>query len=145
MAFRTIPQITNAPVGGRRFFHYSEMEEYSSVMWLDVPVGERGWHISNAAEVMRDYDLFRSNCAKVFVEWPNSSSTAMSTPSLNMNAWIGHASMCIAYGTPEHLTRMGWRLLSENEQDMANMAAQEVIATWRWPDDSALGQLEFSW
>lgn len=145
MSFRTIPQITNSPVGSRRFFHYSEMEEFIFGMWGEIPASEREWHIENAANVMRDTDLFQSNCLSVLESWPKSASTAFSTPSMNLKAWIGHASMCHKYGTPEHHTRSGWRRLTEYEQDLANKAAQMAIDTWVFPDDNTSRQLCFDW
>lgn len=135
--FRTIPRITNNPVGGRRFFHYTEMEEYKFGMWVEIPTSEREWHIDNAADVMRDIELFYNNCMRVLEEWPNSSTHAISTPSMNLKAWVGHASMCLSYGTPEQHTRAGWRKLTEQEQEAANNAAQRAIDTWIFPEDSS--------
>lgn len=114
-------------------------------MWGELPVSDRRFHIDNAANVMRDCILFERNCLDVLAAWPKSASTAFSTPSMNLMAWIGHASMCLKYGTPEHLTRMGWRMLNEFEQSAANAAANRAIDTWEFPNEGGLEQLEFSW
>lgn len=132
MTFRTQTKITaSKPSASRVFFHHSKMEEYAAGMWGELPIEMRQDHVDRAAEVMRDAPLFEANCMRVLTEWPNSTAVAMTTPSMNLRAWIGHASMCLVYGTPEHLTRQGWRVLSEKEQDDANDAAQRAIDEWK--------------
>lgn len=107
------------------------MEEYQAGMWDELPIEMREDHVQAAAALMRDADAFEAACRRAVDEWPNSCAVAMTTPSMNLKAWIGHAGSCIATGTPEHLTRRGWRLLSEGEQDAANDAAQRAIDYWR--------------
>lgn len=107
------------------------MEEYQSNMWREVPINERQGYIDATAAIMRDTDAFEAAMMRAANEWPNSTAVAMTTPSLNYQAWMGHAGCAIELGSPEHLTRQGWRLLSADEQDAANQAASNVINFWR--------------
>ena len=84
-----------------------------------------------AADLMRDAAAFQGACERATFEWPNSTAAALTTPSMNYQAWIGHAGCCLALGSPEELTRQGWRLLTEAEQAAANDAAQVAIYGWR--------------
>lgn len=87
--------------------------------------------VQAAAALMRDAAGFEAACVRATLEWPNSTAAALTTPSMNYQAWIGHTGCCLALGSPEELTRQGWRLLSELEQNAANDAAQRAIDGWR--------------
>lgn len=133
MTFRTQTRISSqsTPSKSRVFFHHSKMEEYRAGMWEELPIEVRDAHVRKAADLMRDPDAFEAACSRATAEWPNSTAVAMTTPSMNLKAWIGHAGSCVATGTPEHLTRQAWRELTEAQQDAANDAAQRAIETWR--------------
>lgn len=107
------------------------MEEYQSNMWREVPIDKRQGYIEATAEIMRKPDDFERAMMRAVFEWPNSTAAALTTPSLNYQAWIGHAGCAIELGSPEHLTRQGWRLLNSDEQDAANLAASKAIEFWR--------------
>lgn len=107
------------------------MEEYQSNMWREVPIETRQGYVDAAAELMRDPGRFYDAMQEAIIAWPNSSAVAFTTPSLNYQAWVGHAGCAYKLGSPEHLTRQGWRLLNSMEQDAANDAASKAIRFWR--------------
>lgn len=107
------------------------MEEYRSNMWREVPIETRQGYVDATASIMRNPDAFEAAMNRAVNEWPNSTTAAMTTPSLNYQAWMGHAGCALVLGSPEHLTRQGWRLLSSDEQDLANDAASRSIAYWK--------------
>lgn len=107
------------------------MEEYQSNMWREVPIEVRQGYVDATALIMRETDRFEAAMMRAVREWPNSTAAAMTTPSLNYQAWMGHAGCAIELGSPEHLTRQGWRILTASEQDAANAAASRVIEYWR--------------
>jgi len=107
------------------------MEEYQGNMWREVPIDRRQGYIDATAAIMRNPDEFERAMMRSLAEWPNSTSAALTTPSLNYQAWMGHAGCAIELESPEHLTRQGWRLLNADEQDAANLAASNVIEIWR--------------
>lgn len=116
----------------REYFHYRDMEECRPEgMWRIVAgAAERETFIEAAAALMRDLDGFRAAMFWIVEVWPNSCAAQMTTPSLNRRAWFGHAGCFIATRSPEDCTRLGWHRLSEDEQRLANEAADDAIAQW---------------
>lgn len=115
---------------GQVFFHYSELEEHAAGMWRIVPVEDREGFIQASADLMRDPQAFTDAMMRALNEWPKSMLAAMTTPGLNRRAYMGHAGCCIAAGSSEDLTRLGWHRLTWEEQDVANAAADTVIEAW---------------
>ena len=67
---------------------------------------------------------------KAVNDWPISCEVNLTASSINQRAWLGHAGCCIAAGSPEDCTRLGWHMLTEEEQDKANAAADRAIEEW---------------
>jgi hypothetical protein len=111
------------------FYPYTELEEHKAGMWRAVWF-DRTQYIDASAALMRDSDAFLVAMFRAVNEWPKSCEAAMTTPSINRRAWMGHAGCCIATGSPEDLTRLGWHSLTIEEQDRANAAADLAIAEW---------------
>lgn len=129
---RAVNRITESdPAAKRRFFRADELEEYRSPMWQAVAPYRRPDLTRSAAALMKDAPAFGSACRRVTVEWPKSTEAAITTPSLNYQAWIGHAASALVLGCPEDLTRQAWRTLSDDEQRLANEAAMVAINAWR--------------
>lgn len=116
----------------RQVYHpYWKLEEHQHGMWRQVTGGgNRLQHATNAANLMRDPEAFKESMLKAVRTWSNSCEAALTTPGLNRRAWLGHAGCCIGVGSPEELTRLGWHMLSREEQDAANAAADEAIFEW---------------
>lgn len=115
----------------RVYFHLKDMEEYHSVMWKSIPVEKRQDAINAAADLMRDYNAFELACVQAITQWPNSAIANFTASSINHKAWLGHAACCLACGSSEDLTRSAWNTLTENQQHLANEAAQRAIDAWR--------------
>ena len=111
------------------FYHYEELEEHKAGMWRAVWY-DRTRYIEGSAALMRDPEAFLAAMMRAVNEWPKSCEAAMTTPSINRRAWMGHAGCCVALGSPEDLTRLGWHTLTPDEQDAANAAADRAIAEW---------------
>lgn len=107
------------------------MEEFQSNMWREVPIETRQGYVDATAKLMRDPEGFEIAMLLAIEAWPNSTAAALTTPSLNYKAWMGHAGCAFTLGSPEHLTRQGWRSLNTIEQDAANAAADRAIDYWR--------------
>lgn len=114
----------------REFFPYHALEEHTAGMWRRVSPADAEGYIEAAAALMRDPEAFELAMRLALSGWPNSVRAAMTTGSLNRRAWFGHAGCCVATGSPEHLTRLGWHRLNADEQDAANAAADRVIDAW---------------
>lgn len=80
---------------------------------------------------MIDYQSFEDAMKRVVDEWPFSCEAALTASVMNHQAWIGHAGCAINHDAPEDITRLAWRTLTQEQQDLANMAADNAIAYWK--------------
>lgn len=80
---------------------------------------------------MINYQAFEQAMKRVVDEWPFSCEAALTASVMNHQAWIGHAGCAINHNAPEDITRLAWRTLTQEQQDLANMAADNAIAYWR--------------
>lgn len=115
----------------RKFFHYKDLEEYRAGMWKIVRGEARTLNAKRAAALMRDKAAFMAAMVRALKEWPNSCQHNLTAEDTNRLAFLGHAGCCIALGSPEENTRIGWHMLTPREQDEANDAAQFVLDQWK--------------
>lgn len=114
----------------RVYYPYNLWEEYKAGMWRIVPASERDNYAEQAAALMRETDSFKDAMMEAIEKWPVSSEMNLSARCMNRRAWLGRAGCCVAINSPEEATRQGWHYLTQEEQDEANQAADEVIAEW---------------
>lgn len=88
-------------------------------------------YINLSADLMRNPIEFESAMKRTVIEWPNSCEAALTASSINHQAWMGHAGCALNHGSPEDMTRLGWRTLTIDEQDAANLSADRAITFWR--------------
>lgn len=115
----------------RVFHHYKLCEEYESNMWKVLPIEEREAAMQASADLMIDDAAFEVACRRAVDDWPFSTEASLTAHSINHQAWIGHAACALNHGASEDLTRLGWRTLNEQQQLLANQAADRAIAYWR--------------
>lgn len=113
----------------RVYHHHSKMEEYKSNMWRVVE--DKEYAVSESARLMIASAEFETACYRVIREWPFSTEAALSAKVINHQAWIGAAACALIHGAPEDLTRQAWRKLTEDQQALANAAADRAISAWR--------------
>lgn len=99
-------------------------------MWGNIKPKDHDLYAEKTADLMREFDSFKSACLFAIKEWPNSSLHNLSARCMNRFAWIGQAACYISHGSVEYTTRLGWRMLDDNEQSEANRAASEAIEEW---------------
>lgn len=115
----------------RVYHHYEKCEEYKTNMWRSIPVNERDLCQENSRNLMIEYDVFESVCRDVVDSWPFSCEAAFTASVINHQAWIGHAACAFNHNAPEDITRLAWRTLTQEQQYLANAAADRAIAYWR--------------
>lgn len=101
------------------------------MMWKVLPLEEKAGMPELSASLMIDYEAFLLSCMRVLVEWPNSCEVNLTASVINHQAWIGHAACYLNHGATEDLTRLGWRMMTEEQQELANLAADIAIIQWR--------------
>jgi len=114
----------------RIYYHYIELEEFQNGMWRIVRGELRRINATKAAALMRDIDAFTHAMRCALTEWPKSCAHNLSAEDTNRLAWLGHAGNCLALNSPEENTRIGWHMLTSDEQEAANAAAQKVLDEW---------------
>lgn len=114
----------------RIFHHHDKWEEHKAGMWRTVHGSAREQFIQAAGDLMRAPQAFKSAMLKAVYEWKHSCEANLTSIAVNRQAWLGHAGCCIATGSPEECTRLGWHTLTATEQDEANRVADEAIAEW---------------
>lgn len=107
-------------------------------MWRPVRGSERTANARKAAELMRDSVAFKAAMMRALDEWPHSCMHNLTADAVNKLAWLGHAGNCLAVGSPEENTRVGWHMLTQPEQDEANRVASEVLREWEARFDSSI-------
>jgi len=80
-------------------------------------------------DLLSDCDRFRSVAQQVVSQWPMSCEHYLTNSAMNRIAWIGQASVCLAYGVPSRFSG-GWNLLTSEQQENANLVALEVLNQW---------------
>jgi len=78
---------------------------------------------------LADLPRFRAALRRVLAEWPNSCEHYLTNESMNRIAWLGQASMCIETGIPSCF-RGGFYLLSEEQQNAADLEALDALNEW---------------
>jgi hypothetical protein len=125
----------------RTYHPYTACEEFEAGMWRNVTGSARDHFVIATADLMRDFDGFRDAMLRAVTEWPISCIHNLSAANVNRQAWLGHAGCCIATGSPEDCTRLGWHTLTQAEQDEANRAADHAIAAWETGQTVNVNQL----
>jgi hypothetical protein len=114
----------------RVFHHYQKCEEFVGNMWKSVPPAMREGMVQASRNLMIDCKAFEAAMCRAVDEWPNSCEAALTATVINHQAWMGHAGCAINHDAPEDLTRMAWRSLNEDQQALANAAADRAIEYW---------------
>lgn len=115
----------------KRIYHnYLKWEEHHAGMWGKVSKEIADTMLIKAIEFTGDDQLYGSFMMRVINEWPVSCEHNLTDRSMNRQAWIGHAACCLALGIPEHITRLAWHHLTQEQQDKANNQATKAILAW---------------
>ena len=116
----------------RIYHHYLLWEDYKKGLYDKAKrlMEEEEKMSSLAKGLLSNPVLFENMALRVISEWKHSSEVNLSNTSRNRQAWIGQASCCYAYKIPEYITKLGWHLMTEEEQSQANRIADVVIKKW---------------
>jgi len=115
----------------RVWYRYEEWEDYQAGMWRLLWKHEEAGFVKKAIEFTGDAELYGLFMMEVIKEWPVSCKYNFTCDHLNKHAWVGHAACCMATESPEYITRLAWRELTERQQIDANKQATIAIETWQ--------------
>lgn len=97
-------------------------------MWGSVR-DRQSW-LKKAIEFTGDHELYGYWMLRVAKEWKHSCEHNLSGAWQNRRAWIGHAAVAMAIQCPEDIVRQAWGFLTEEQQRLANAAADRAIEYW---------------
>ena len=112
-----------------RIYHpYTAWEEYKHGMWKQIVPDDS--MVLRAVTFMHDTRAWGKSMMDVSRQWKHSCEQNLSHEEHNRIAWIGQASVCMAIGLPEAVTRKAWWHLTAGQQSEANYAATSAIIDW---------------
>ena len=112
------------------YHHYEEWEDYKMGLFSNPKKEIEEFLIRKAMDLLKDGKRLYQAMALVGLCWNKSAEVNLSNSSRNRQAWLGQASCCMVYGTPENLTKEAWHRLTTIEQDRANAIADQIISLW---------------
>ena len=83
-----------------------------------------------AKSLLCDSEEFYKVALDVIDKWRYAAEQNLSNKGRNRQAWIGQASCNYKFKIPEYITKYGWRLMTIEQQNVANAIADEVIKKW---------------
>jgi hypothetical protein len=117
----------------RIYYQYEEWEDFQNGMYR-IPNIEDEKLINKSIELLSNCDLFLETAKNMTYDWPISTHVNLSNTSCNRYAWIGQASCCYLYGSPELITRQSWGLLNDMQKNKANLVAEKIIISYETKD-----------
>lgn len=66
----------------------------------------------------------------VIKNWQFTMVNNITNPSLNKRAFVGHCAVSAALNIPEHIVRLAWSRLTDNQRILADQQAQNAINEW---------------
>lgn len=120
------------PNDGDRILHtYEKWECYRAGFYAERPPGGLSQDEAERqyAQFLGDSDRFRYALEIVTSEWTHSCEHFLTNDRMNRIAWLGQASAAQALGMPA-TCRGGFRLLTKEQQDIADGVAHEALNNW---------------
>lgn len=114
----------------RKYHHYLKCEEYKTSMWKQIPIEKREQAIQESKALMLNIEQFTNAMKNVVDNWTFSCEANLTASVMNHQAWLGHAGCAFNHDAPEDLTRLAWSMLTKEQQDAANFAADEAKQYW---------------
>jgi hypothetical protein len=107
-----------------------DWEDYKAGMWTKLSRDEERRLLPLAIEFTGDHFAYGAAMHRVIFEWPITMEHNLTNPSINHKAFVGHCAACLDRGYPEYITRAAWKVLTDQQQGLANWQAQKAIDKW---------------
>lgn len=109
---------------------YYEWEDWKNGMWRIVSLEEQQDWLNKAISFTSDWVKYGTAMQKVVYAWPRTMLNALTSPSTNKRAFLGHCACSYEINCPESITRMAWKELTEQQRIEADEIAQLTIDEW---------------
>lgn len=119
------------PKEPEQVFHtYDKWECHKAGFYESRPIPRNESQLKAAyLHVLSNVDIFENAIRKVFDNWHCSCEQYLTNQKFNRIAWIGQAAVCIETAVPSQYCN-GWRLLTEEQQIVADKVALEHLNKW---------------
>jgi hypothetical protein len=123
-------RIPNHGKGNRVFHTYDKWECHKAGFYAPSFEGKTEKECKEAyRDFLADGERFSKALSGVISEWVNSCEHYLTNFAMNRIAWLGQAAMCYATGIPSKYCG-GFNLLSEEQQNEANLIALDYLNDW---------------
>lgn len=110
----------------RIWTHYEDWEDYQAGLYA-LAVENENDLTEKSRQLLANPNQFTETMNMMFLEWITAVKVNMTDTSQNRQAWLGQAACCFNHGAPEYVTKRAWWLLSDEQRNAANAAAQKII------------------
>lgn len=113
----------------RTFHPFRTWEDWNAGSYAlrsDDPTGQR----ARSVALLGDADDFEDAARGMLQEWAYAAEVNLTNRECNRRAWVGQAACCFDHDAPEFIVRQAWGLLTPEQRNAANRAADRVIAEW---------------
>lgn len=123
-------KVVNTSDENRVFHTYDKWECHKAGFYATSVDGKsKAECLEEYRQLLTNEQEFRSALAGVCSNWKNSCEHYLTNTAMNRIAWLGQAALCYSRGIPSEF-RGGFSLLTEDEQNKANLVALEYLNTW---------------
>lgn len=91
---------------------------------------EEKYMLGLCVEFMSDTIEFSRYMLEVSERWVNSMQHNLTNTSKNRKSFLGQCACCYAIDCPEKITKKAWKMLTQDQREKANEAAQKVVENW---------------
>ena len=128
-------RIPHEGVDTRVFHTYDKWECHKAGFYASNVEGMTKSECEQAyCDFLSDSERFKEGLDIVITEWKNSCEHYLTNQAMNRIAWLGQAAMCASTGIPSKYCS-GFNLMSDLDQDIANMVALEALNEWMVSND----------
>lgn len=111
----------------RFYIPYFEWEDWINGMWHKATPDQEKEMLKKAIEFTGNNIKYGDAMAKVIKAWPKTMLNSLTNTGINRRAFLGHCAVTFELQIPEYITRMAWKELTTEQQELADKQAQNYI------------------
>lgn len=109
---------------------YWTWEDWLNGMWNKLPINQEEKMLIKALDFTSDHVKYGLAMSEVIEKWTNTMLNSLSNRSINRRAFLGHCAVSYKIQCPEYITRRAWKLLTNEQRELADLEAEKRIKEW---------------
>lgn len=105
-------------------------EDWLNGMWIRQSKINEEVMLKKASSFTGDHVEYGKAMREVVKSWPNTMLNSLTNVSINRRAFLGHCAVSYKIQCPEYITRMAWKLLTDDQRKLADLEATKTILQW---------------